>query len=172
MGWGWYFVSTLTGFQCYVMCVPKRASGKVSKLLKCSSLPSEYRRDLLSQRHCLCSVIKLADLSKWLTCSLVPGWPWQPEITVTATHLTLPIGDHNRTIINQFPKSMGQKSELKLFGKRMWLKELVGKEGKIDWEGQEVTELSTSWLYVHYMSICICQNWSNCTLSVCAFHCM
>lgn len=67
-----YLVSTLTGFQWYVIYEPKKASGKVSKLFKCHSLPGKCRRELLSQKQCLCSVIKLADLSKWLTCSLVP----------------------------------------------------------------------------------------------------
>lgn len=39
--------------------------------------------------------------------------------TVTATCPTLPRVDPNRTTINQFSKSMGQESELRLFGRRM-----------------------------------------------------
>lgn len=179
MGVIFYFVSTLTGFQWYVMCEQTKAAGKVLKLFKCHSLPSECRRELLSQRQCLCSVIKLADPTKWLTCSLIPGWPWQPRDDTATTACDSAIGDQNRTTINQFSKSMGQKLQWRLFGRRMLLRGLVGKEGEIDWEGYEVMEMflewwecSASWLYVGYTSICICQNWSNCTLSVCAFHCM
>lgn len=87
---------------------------------------------------------------------------WHSHCCLSSFSHRWPKGNHHKPVLQIY-----ERSELRLFGWRVWLRGLVEKEGEIDWEGSEVMEMflewwkySTSWLHVGYISICICQNWS------------